>query len=513
MDQKHSENTKRIAKNTLFLYGRMIVSMVISLFTARVILNALGVEDFGVQNVVGGFIGMVSFLNASMSGATSRFITYELGTGNKEKLKETLTSAFIIHIGIALAIVILAETVGLWFLEYKLVIPEIRMTAARILYQMSVFGTALGIMQTPFGATMVAHENLSIYAYLDILGLSLKLLVVYLITIVPFDKLIFFGTFNFIVGIIMAAIYLTYCWKKYEETHIKWCWNKPILRSMMSFSGWDLFGNMSVMARTQGVAVLLNLFFGPVVNAAVGIAGQVQNAVMAFGSNIITAFRPQIVKQYAAGDYEYSLTLMRQGMKITTLLLALITVPLMSQLNYVIGLWLGQVPEYVVPICSLTLIFNFFAGISILLAAVIHATGRMKRISLINGSLYILVVPISYIMLKMGIMIAWMPFLINVVAIFIGILSNAYTIKLYIPQFKLREYVFKDYFAAVAMFLGAYLLTVQINHFMEEGFARLVVACLFSTALLTTYGLTFILRGELRKKVFSMVRQKLSFAR
>jgi len=365
MAQDHSENSKRIAKNTLFLYLRMLLSMVISLFTSRVFLQALGVENYGIQNVVGGFLGMVSFLSVSMSGATSRFITYELGKGYSQKLKDTFSTAVLIHAGLALAIVILAETVGLWFLTNKLVIPEKRMFAAHVVYQLSLVGMVLGIMQSPYGAVIISHEHMKIYAYVEILNVSLKLGVLYLVIAIPGDKLIICSILLFIQSFIIWLVYRIYCIRHFKEARFHYVWDKNIMKPMFAFSGWDLFGHFSNMMRTQGVSVLLNLFFGPIINAASGIATTVQGAVMSFSSNIVLAYRPQIIKQYAQKDYAYLFELARDAVKVSSMLLMILTVPLMCNLEFVVNLWLGQVPRYVIPICQVTLVYNLLATISI----------------------------------------------------------------------------------------------------------------------------------------------------
>lgn len=511
MAQDHSENNKRIAKNTLFLYLRMLLSMVISLFTSRVFLQALGVENYGIQNVVGGFLGMASFLFASMSSATSRFITYELGKGYSQKLKDTFSTAVLIHAGLALAIVVLAETVGLWFLTNKLVIPENRMFAAHVVYQLSLVGMVLGIMQSPYGAVMISHEHMKIYAYVEILNVSLKLLILYLVIAIPGDKLIICSILLFIQSFIIWLVYRIYCIRHFKEARFHYVWDKNVMKPMFEFSGWDLFGNFSVMMRTQGVSVLLNLFFGPIINAASGIAATVQGAVMNFSTNIITAYRPQLIKQYAKGEYDYLFSLSRDAIKVSSMLLMLLTVPLMINLDFVIGLWLGQVPEYVVPICQVTLVYNFLATISIILAAIIHATGKMKRISLINGSIYIMVIPITYLAYKSGSHDPILPFILNVVGISIGVLSNAYSIKLYIPSFKLRYFIFKEYLLTMVLFGGVLGITYFCMQFMEQGWFRLLLSIAFSTGIIIVCGLAFYMPKELQQKCLYVIKSKLGF--
>lgn len=494
------------------LYGRMLFSMLVSLYTSRVILNTLGVEDYGIYNVVGGFVGMLGFLNVSMSGATSRFISYELGQNNPENVSKVFSSSLIIHAGIALFILVVCETVGLWFIEYKLVIPPDKMYAARIIYQFVIVTTALNVIQTPYSACIMAHERFDVYTYVEIVNVVLKLTIAFIIMTADSNQLVLYGFLSFVVSCGMIVFYTFYCIRHFKESRFRWIWNGIILRQIVSFCGWDLYGNASVIARTQGITVLLNLFFGPVVNAAAGIATQVQGAVMGFGGNVVTAFRPQIIKQYATGDHQYAINLMRTGIKITSLLLAIVTIPLIVELNFVIQLWLGQVPEYVIPICRCTLIFNFFTGISLLLATLIHATGRIKRISLINGSLYLVVLPVTYILFSIGILKPWLPFLINIIAIFIGVLSNAYTIKLYISCFSLKRFVLNDYFLCLVMFFGVYVITNSLSELFVESWIRLLITAMISTVLLIGFWLGCVCDTKMRERIRIFIVHKICYA-
>ena len=508
MEQSHSENTKRIAKNTLMLYGRMLFSMVVSLYTSRVVLNTLGVEDFGISNAVGGVIAMLGFLNDSMSGATARFLTYELGKGNFSKLKETFSTAVIIHIGIALFIFIFGETVGLWFLENKLVIPESRMMPARVVYQTTIIASMLSIMQTPYNATIIAHEKMNVYAYVGILNVFLRLLIVYLLVIGDFDKLVLYSFLQLSVSIIIISIYRIYCKTHFAETRFSFVWRKELLRPMLSFSGWDLYGNMSVIARTQGVSILLNMFFGPIANAAAGIAAQVQGAVMSFAGNIVTAVRPQLVKYYATEEYHPMFELLSNSIKLSFILLSILTIPIITEIDYILKLWLGNVPQNAAVFCAFTLLFNLFANTSLLFASIIHATGRVKRISLINGSLYLLVIPLTYIAFKNSDVI-WLPYLFNVLAVFVGMLSNAWTIHLYIGTFNFRRYIAKDLLSCVLVFVLVFVVAFIISTLLNPGFLRLLVTGVVSSVLLITLGYCCLLSTEYRKKLLSAIRRKI----
>lgn len=502
-----SENTKRIAKNTLMLYVRMGFSMLVSLYTSRVVLKTLGVEDYGIYNVVGGVVGMLSFLNASMSGATSRFLTYEMGRGDKVKLTQTFSTALIIHIGIALIVFLLAETAGLYFVENKLVIPDERMNAARVVYQLSILGTMLGITQAPYNACIISHERMDVYAYVEILNICLRLLIVYLLVVGNIDKMILYSVLSFSVSIFILGIYRTYCYRHYKESHFNFVWRKDILRPMLSFSGWDLYGNASVMARTTGINMLLNLFFGPAMNAAAAIAASVQGAVMAFASNLVTAVRPQIVKQYARGEYSMMCHLLRDSIILCFLLLSLLSVPLLCEAHFVLHLWLGIVPEHATAFCFYTLLFNFYACMSTLLVSVIHATGNIKRPSLINGSLYLFVLPIAYIVYRNGGGVNF-AFQYNVLAVMLGMLSNAWTIHLYVETFSFRQYFFSTFLKSSIILFLTLFAAYSLHYFMQEGWARLLSCVGISSFLLflSSYGL---LSTSARKRVISYVKVKI----
>ncbi len=290
-----SANNKRIAKNTLMLYIRMLLSMVVSLYTSRVVLEVLGVEDYGIYGVVGGVVAMFSFLNSSMAGATSRFLTFEMGRGDEQRLKDTFSSALIIHIGIALVVFILAETVGLWFLNNKLVIPDGRMHAAHWVYQLSILGMFVSVTQVPYNASIIAHEKMDVYAYIELLNVFLKLGIVYLLTIGNFDKLILYAILVLAVNVLVAVTYRFYCVRYYEESHFRCVLNREVLKPMLGFSIWEILGHFGFTFRTQGTNMVLNMFFGVIINSAVGIATTVQNVLSLFTNNVLVAIKPQII--------------------------------------------------------------------------------------------------------------------------------------------------------------------------------------------------------------------------
>lgn len=499
-----SNNNKRIAKNTIMLYFRMAISMLISIYTSRVVLNVLGVSDYGIYGVVGGVIAMFSFLNASMSGATSRFLAYELGKGNSSSLQKTFCMAFYEHLIIAGLILFVCETFGLWFLNTKLVIPSERLFAANCVFQLSIISMCISVTQVPYSASIISHEKMNVFAYVEIINSILKLLIVYLLNILLFDKLILYSILIFMVSLSIALYYRLYCVLHFSECRLKLLWDSSIFKKMFFFSGWDLFGNMSVAARTQGVNLLLNIFFGPTINAASSIATTVQGTVMSFASNVSTAVKPQIIKYYAQGNYKEMTNLISNAIRLNYLILMFVTVPIITELPYILHLWLGLVPSFTVSFCTFTLIFNFYANMSFTLVTGIHATGKIVRPSLINGTLYLLVLPLSYLAFKYGYM-ASTPYLLNVFFVIIGMFFNAYTLNMYIKEFSLYSFFVKDFLPCVLVFIISISLCFLLKSFFIESFMRLLIVIIFSTLILSFTGYFFLLPKSLKKKIIKKV--------
>lgn len=508
MSTQSQNNNKRIAKNTALLYVRMAFSMIVSLYTSRVVLATLGVEDFGVYGVVGGIVTLFDFLNASMSGCTSRFLTFELGRGNFANLRDTFSTAMYVHIFIALLVLIIAEPVGLWFMHNKMQVPECRMDAAQVVFHLSVLSMMINVTQVPYNASIISHERMDIYAYVEIIKVLLKLLIVYLLQLSSYDKLITYAWLVFVVTASVAIFYRIYCTKHFEECHIRRVWRADIFKSMFVFSGWDLYGNMSVTMRTQGVNMLLNMFFGPLMNASASIAAQVQGSVMAFAQNVNTAVRPQIIKRYASGERESMVSLIRNAVRLNFLVLLLITVPLISELHFVLRLWLGQVPECAVVFCTLTLLFNFFANLSSILVIGVHATGKIFRPSFINGTLYLMVIPVSYVFFRCG-GAAWTSYLFNVLAVVMGMLSNAYTLRLYVREFPLAQFLLRDLLPCISLMALAFFVSSVIIRFMDEGWQRFIIVGICSTTIVTTIGYRFILPQAIREKLKEKLLSKI----
>ena len=339
---------KRIAKNAAALYFRMIVTMLVGLYTSRVILQTLGVEDYGIYNVVGGFVSMFSLISGSLREAVSRFITYELGTGNKERLRAIFSTSCFVMAGLSVIIVIATETIGLWYLHNKMVLPEERLYAASWCFQLSVASFVLSLLSTAYTASIISHERMGIYAWISILDAVLKLLICYAVMVSPADKLISYAFLLFSVGVIDQIVYWAYCRRNFEECNISFVFDRALFKEMFSFAGWNFIGSSAAVLRTQGAALMLNYFGGPVVNAANGIATQITGVVSKFVSNFTQAFNPQITKQYAAGEYESLMRLLIYGSKYSYYLMFILALPVFFNARFILEIWLGVVPDYTV---------------------------------------------------------------------------------------------------------------------------------------------------------------------
>ncbi len=415
----HQISKGKIAKNTMMLYIRMVFIMIITLYTSRVVLEVLGVDEFGIYNIVGGVVVILSFLNRAMSGATQRFLSFEIGIGDGGKLKKLFTTSVIIHILIAFIIVILAETAGLWFLNNLMVIDESRMWAANWCYQLSILTFVVNVITVPYNAIIISYEKMNIFAYISILEVGLKLGLVLLLKFVDLDKLVLYSVLMFLVSLIVQLIYIFYSNSKFKECKLKFVWDKLLIKTMLSFSGWSLFGNIAGIAKVQGINVVLNLFFGATVNAAWAISQQVNAAIQMFIYNFTTALNPPIIKAYANGDINNTYSLLFLGMKYCFYLSFCLIMPLLLNTEYILDIWLKNVPEY-------TVVFTQFALITLLIESMvqpvtsaINATGRIKWNQIIVGNLLFLNLPIAYFAVK----IYNTPTIVYAVIIVISILT------------------------------------------------------------------------------------------
>lgn len=503
-----SENaTRRIAHNTLMLYIRTLLSVVVGLYTSRVVLHTLGVEDYGIYGLVGGIVSILGFLNTSMAGATSRFITYDLGLGDYAKLHQTFNAAFQSHLIIAFLVFLFAETIGLWLVNNYLDIPLNRYFAANCIYQFSVFSVIVGITQAPYTAVILAHEQMDVYAWLEILNVSLKLVIVWLLQLTESDKLIFYGFLFLLVTLLIRILYRLFCHYHYPESHLCFVWHPQTLFKMLSFSGWNLYADASVTVRQQGINILINRFFGIVLNTSCGLASMVQGIFWTFGYNVVAAFRPQIIKQYSSGNFRQMQLLMEQASKFTMVLICLITVPVILEMPYLLSLWLGDVPAYTVVFSRILLLDNLLGLINYIINLGVYSQGNIKVLSLVSGTMKFLCLPIIFVLFYFHFPPSW-AYWCNLICLFFIVSVDLFLLKNQVPQIDIRSFfitIVKPLILIIIVSLGyLFLLRVISDSISYKIFAGLLFGLLL---LIFTYYL--LLDKEERQGLKNYISERL----
>ena len=513
MDNQIRSN-QRIAKNVMFMYFRMLITLIVGLLTARIVLSTLGASDYGLYNVVGGIIVILASINGTLTSGTQRFISYSLGEDDAEKTKRVFSTALLLHIMFAGFILILSETVGLWFLIQKMNIPEGRETAAFWVYQFSVIATLINIVQVPYSAAMVAHERLNIYAYMSIYTVVARLLIVYLIQVFSGDKLIFYAGLICVIDLIAILIYNVYCRHYFVECRQLPKMHKKVFKEMANFSGWNIFGSMVVPLQNQGINILLNIFFNTILNAARGIAINVNTMVMQFVNNFQVAVNPQIVKLYAAGEKEEMIKLVINNSKFAGFLYLFIAVPLFVNIEFVLDIWLGEYPEYTVPFVRIILFQSLIQTLARPVVMVVHAVGKMGGPNLTAGVCLMAIVPVSYLLLRMGVGPITV-FLVNLIPWFLETFFNLFFEKKYVG-FPMWGFYKKVYMVVFPIALLMVLVpTVAFYYMPFDGWRRFLVVCSISvvtSALCIFYlGLNKSLRKTVIIKLEEAVHTKFPF--
>lgn len=469
----NEENSKRIAKNTIVLYFRTIVMMLISLYTSRIVLEVLGVDNFGISNVVGGVVAMFSIISGSLSSSIGRFLTFEIGTGNNEKLRKIFSTSINIQLGLGLLVIIFGETIGLWLLVNKLVIPDGRMYAAHWVLQCAILNFAVSLLSVPYNAMIVAHERMGVFAYMTIIEACLKLLFVYILYIAPFDKLICYSVMMLIVSIIMRLLYGGYAHRHLSGCSYEKVKDPALLKEMTTFAWWGFFGNTAWMFNTQGVNILINMFFGVAYNAARGVVGQVESAVMAFVGNFTTAMNPQITKSYSAGDLQYMHSLVCRGTKFTVYLMYLFFIPLWFEAGTVLDIWLTEVPASAEVFLKLSLVCTLLTTMANPMLTAILATGEIKWYEIVTTIAGCLVFPLTYVAYKAGANILWTYYIYIVVyASLIGV-KMIYARKLVgLPARKFLTEVIRPVATVTPL---ALLVPFVLSRLMDDSFLRLLI--------------------------------------
>lgn len=505
MMSDNSANNNRIAKNTLFLYVRMILVLLVSLYTSRVVLAQLGESDYGIYNIVGGVLVLFSFLNAAMISTTQRFINFEMGKGVEGNVGKVFSMAINCHLLILLLLFFIAETLGLWFLNTYLNIPEERLNTANWVYQFVIISTCINIFYSPYNAAIISYERMSVFAYVSIVEILLKLSVAFALTVSPFDKLFFYGFLQLLVVIIVCIIYIIYCRKSFPSCHYHFDKNKNLFKEMMNFSGWSLMGQASNLAASQGINIVMNLFFGVVVNAAMGVANQVFNAVNQLVSNFSMAFKPQIVKSFSSGDSGYFNSLIYRTSKLCYFLLFVFGLPIIIFADEILNIWLEEVPEYATVFVQLYIVYALIDAICTPIWSGIQATGIIKANNIVALILRTLVLPISIGIFYFGGSPKW------------GIVSNVFAnllIQIYntIHLSRYSKFILKNFFKeSILPCVWVTLLATPIPlvlhkylHGLLYTFMSIGISILFT---LLFVGLIGLKKSE-RSGLIQMVRQR-----
>lgn len=460
------------------LYIRTIFTMLVSLFTSRVVLQILGVEDYGIYNVVGGVVAMFSLFSSSLSAAISRYITYELGKRNRKKLSDVFSTSLNILIVLSVVLAIVIELVGVWFLNTRLNIPAERMIAANWVMQCSIVVFVINLISVPYNAAIIAHEKMDVYAYISIVDVILKLIVVYALNISPIDKLISFAILLVVVQLIIRIIYGIYCGRKFEECKFRWVYDKSLLKQIGSFAGWNLFGSGAYLFNTQGVNIVTNLFFGVTINAARGVTGQVENAVRTFVNNFTTAMNPQITKSYAEGNLDYMFMLVCRGAKFSYLLMFIFVVPFIFEADKILEIWLGVVPESAALFLKLSMVGTLFDILGNSTAHAAWATGDVKRYYKYVASIGCLVFPFSYVAFLFGLP-AYASYIVFIVIYLILIFVKLYIIK-GLMNFPITKYFSEVVYRLLPVSILSFIPPGIVYFTTEEGYVRLFVLTLIS---------------------------------
>ena len=488
MSESVTSNNKRIMKNTFILYVRMFFIMLLTLYISRIVLQVLGVEDFGIYNVVGGVVTMMGVLKGAMSTATTRFITFELGRSDFEQLRKTYCVSMMIYALLSIVFVLLAETIGVWFLNTQLTIPEIRMYAVNWVYQFTILSVVVEMMSQPYNAVIIAHEKMSFFAIVSVLEISLKLLFVFSLKVISADTLIVYGFLMMLTTIIIRIVYSIYCKKQFLECNFRVYKDVELFKRILSYSGWNLFGSASTIIKGQGLNILLNMFFNPAVNAARGIAYQINGAVSQFSHNFYTAVRPQITKYYAQDDLTNMFKLVFRSGKMLFYLNLLLGLPLVVETPYIINLWLGQVPEYAIVFSRLIIVISMVDAMSHPLMTSIQATGSVAVYQSVVGTLNILNLPISYVFLKLGyppLTVFHISLIITVVSVFVRLVI----VKHYISSFPFTEYALKVFGICLLVSIVSVVIPIILHIYLNQTLYNVLCICLacLISVIITVY--------------------------
>ena len=502
---KSSVNNRRIAKNTLYLYIRMLLVMAISLYTVRAILDILGVVDYGIYNVVGGVVTMFAFMNRTLSTSSQRYFSVALAKNDHEDLKRVFSLNLTVFSLLGIIVVFLLETVGLWFVNNKMTIPAERMGAANVVYQLSILAMVFHIFVIPYMALVIAYEKMNVFAIIGVVEAVGKLGIVFLLTVIAFDKLIIYGVLVLLLAVGTSLWYIIYCLKHYPESHFRWYWNKKEALELLGFSGWHFLGTFSTSCRSQGINILLNMFFNPAVNAARAIAFQVSSHIMQLHTNFFTAIKPQIYKTYAKQEFEELFKLMMRSSIISAFLVSVIAFPILCGTSYILGLWLKEVPDYAVMFTQLALINGIIDSSDGPLIAASLATGKIRKYMLTASLIILANVPISYVALRLGCE-PTVTMEISIAVSCVSVIIRAYLLK------QMMNFPWLSYLLLMAKIAGVTVVMVSLSYLVAQkavndfiSFAMYAVII----AIITTVLYATVLSHDDRRYAIRLVKQKL----
>lgn len=502
-------NNKRIAKNTIFLYIRMLITLFVTLYTSRIVLETLGFVDFGLYNLVGGIIILLSFITNSMASASQRFLAYDLGKKDFEKVNKTFSMTVTIYIIFIILTVIIAETIGLWFVTHELNIPNGRENAVFWVYQFSVLSFAANLIRIPYNSMIIAFEKMSFYSWVSVIEVILKLAIVYLLVLFSFDKLILYGVLTFFVISIITLVYYFYTKKIFPTCNYIFHWDKNMFLSIFKFAGWNIFGASSFTAMSQGTNILLNIFFNPTINAARAIAFQINGQIFSFVINFQLAVAPQLIKYYAAGENEAMKKLFYQSSKLSYYLLFIISLPLILEMDFVLKLWLKTVPDYTILFSRLVVFDSLIYCMAGTLIHLVQATGKNKYYEIGVGTILLLNLPISYLFLKMG----YPPEITMIITIILSIAVLIF--KLFFIKLKLNysvlEYFNKIILRNIFISIISLILPLYIHLKLEENLINIFFVG-FTSIISCLVCMYFIGLDRIEKDYFlSIIKRKINF--
>lgn len=505
----NTANNIRIAKNTLYLYLRTFLVMFVTLFTSRVVLQSLGVEDYGIYNVVGGIITMFSFISSTLSTASQRYITFELGKGSEGNMSKIFSICFFLHLGLAFIVVAIAEPAGLWFIYNKLLIPSDRLVAAVWVYQFTILSMILMFLSVPFNALIIAYEKMNAFAAISIVDAVMRLLIAYSTMLCSSDKLIVYAFLMFAAQLSVQACYMIYCYSNFPESHYKHHWDKALVKEMGKFASWSVFGNLAYVTYTQGLNLLLGTFFLPVVNAARGIAVQAQSAVNQFVTSFQTAINPQIIKNYSSGNMLEMINLVFRSSRFSFYLLMIMTIPVILETEVLLQLWLKNVPDYTIVFLRIILLTTWINSIANPLIISVKATGNVKKYESTVGVLMILILPISFFFLKIG----YPPVTVFIVHLCMECLAMVCRILITrsLVHFSLRRYVKEVLLRIITVGCFAIIIPLLFYLYIDSSVLRFFMVCgvsvICSVISILLFGLTKGERVYITDKLVKMVHR------